>query len=293
MELIVRISNWVGDVIMSLPALQALERQGFKLHLYGKKWLKDLLRDTPYQLTGLEKSIIKSAKILRRDSAQHMLLLTNSLSSALSGKLAGKNLIGYNTDGRSILLNHALKKPMSLHEVEYFWRLAAFCSENLMPEKPFTQHLPDCIELPINVKASKIEKPYWVLCCSATGKGEDGLPKVWPYWREFSAYLASNNIRHVTCPGPGEEEVCRKAVPHAEILPDLNLYEYLSVMKAADKVVANDSGPMHMASAAGVPMLGIFGNTDPQRTRPWGGDIVQGECFTWPTLASVIKVSSC
>ena len=42
-------------------------------------------------------------------------------------------------------------------------------------------------------------------------------------------------------------------------------------MKRAEWVIANDSGPMHLAAALGVRVLGIFGPTDPQRNGPWHG----------------------
>jgi heptosyltransferase II len=62
------------------------------------------------------------------------------------------------------------------------------------------------------------------------------------------------------------------------------------VMRGASLVVANDSGPMHLAAAVDAPVLGIFGNGEPGRTHPWGstGRWV-GSPGRWPSLEAVLQ----
>jgi heptosyltransferase-2 len=92
----------------------------------------------------------------------------------------------------------------------------------------------------------------------------------------------------VACPGPGEAAACAAALPGARLLDGLGLGAYAAVMSLSRRVVANDSGPMHLAAAVGAPVLGIFGVSDPGRTRPWGrsGAIV-GNRNAWPTVQAV------
>ena len=88
------------------------------------------------------------------------------------------------------------------------------------------------------------------------------------------------------CPG-SNEYLC---LPDGVItLSGLSLIEYAAVLASAEQVVANDSGPMHLASAVGASVLGVFGVTDPQRTSPLGGDVV-GDQTAWPTVASVLAL---
>jgi heptosyltransferase-2 len=92
----------------------------------------------------------------------------------------------------------------------------------------------------------------------------------------------------VACPGPGEEGACAAALPGARLLPGLGLGAYAGVMALSRRVVANDTGPLHLAAAVGAPVLGIFGVSDPARTRPWGEACATvGDWHGWPTVQTV------
>ena len=94
----------------------------------------------------------------------------------------------------------------------------------------------------------------------------------------------------VACPGPGEEAACAAALPGARMIPGLGLGAYAAVLAGARRVVANDSGPMHLAAAVGAPVLWIFGVSAPRRTAPWGGRsrFCGGE-GGWPAAGEVWK----
>src|ERR1035437_1718663 len=63
--LLVRICNWVGEVVLSLPALRRLEAAGYELHLYGKGWAPALLEGTGWPVTVRRGGFVKSAIQLR------------------------------------------------------------------------------------------------------------------------------------------------------------------------------------------------------------------------------------
>lgn len=294
--LIVRLPNWVGDVVMALPALLAMRKTGIKLQLFGKPWITDLLAETHLALNQLSPRFWQSTKKMAKDlETDRVLLLTNSFSSALMARLAGKTAIGYSTDLRQWLLEARIK-PGIQHEVEYFWRIARFASQYWFPGLQWLEHIPTTIKLPIHktsissakqrLQLANINRPFWVLCPFAQGKGNHGQSKIWSHWRELSKQLHQYPL--VVCPGKNEEILCKELVPEAIVLSGLNLNEYAATMAMAEKIIANDSGPMHIAAAVNANTLGIFGVSDPKRTRPWGGDHI-GTLGQWPTLSEVLQ----
>lgn len=296
-SLIVRLPNWVGDVIMALPALQALQQGGVQLKVLGKPWIQDLLSATDLALFSLADGFWQNKKKMAAITASHRaLLFTNSFSSALMSFLAGKASIGYPTDGRQCFLKAGPVKLPHQHEVDYFWRLAQFAAQYWFPALTWPSQIPEKITLPIGLDAisrakqalqnAKINEPFWVLCPFAHGKGAVGASKIWPHWYELSEYLQQEH-RLVVCPGEREVSLCASLVPKASILPGLGLSEYAAILSMAERVIANDSGPMHLAAAVGAETLGIFGATDPVRTHPWGAAYI-GQYWHWPTCSEVL-----
>jgi heptosyltransferase-2 len=283
---------------MALPTIQQLQHCGFVLRLVGRAWAKDLLAGLNVPVTTLPQRILAASRVLRTIKLHHGLLFTNSLSSALSMRLAGIRAIGYRSDMRSSLLHAVLEKSLVQHEVETFWRLgkaAIDCwnpSEMRWPDTP-----PQQIHLPLSnahraaaaraLSLAKINGPYVVCCPMAMGTNR-GQSKQWPQFAEFCRIQAGAGRTLVICPGPGELPKCEGFRDSAVILPDLSLGTYAAVLAGAEMVVANDSGPMHMAAAVGTPVLGIFGRSDPLRTFPWGGQFI-GSAEQWPDVDSVLS----
>lgn len=299
-SLIVRLPNWVGDVVMTLPALQAMQQAGIELFLFGKPWAHDLLAATNMTLCSLGNNFWQTTKKISTIKNTHKaLLLTNSLSSALMAYLAGKASIGYQTDSRRILLKASSSKPPALHEVQYFWNISIFASQFWFPQLQWPERIPSKISLPLNPIAvanvkkkldqAKIRHPFYVLCPFAQGTGRDGQSKVWPHWYELTASLHPHQL--IVCPGKNEEKLCSELVPGATILSGVNLAEYAAILATAEQVIANDSGPMHIAAAVGANTLGIFGVSDPQRSHPWGADYI-GALGHWPTITDVLNTLS-
>lgn len=294
--LIVRLPNWVGDVVMALPALQALQQSGIRLQLIGKPWIKDLFAGTEFDLIPLPQGFWQSTKILKQLDGKKMLLMTNSFSSAWMARLAGKKIIGYRSDGRSFLLHAGINKKAKQHEVQYFWDISRLTLETWFHGLEWPKEIPEKLSLPLcmttqsliknKLVQANIHAPFWVLCPFAHGKNKQGQSKIWPYWGELIQHLSSKVL--LVCPGKNEASLCAPWRQNVTILSDLNLQEYAAVLSLADRVIANDSGPMHLAAAVGVKTLGIFGVSDPYRTRPWGCDDLGGK-DEWPSLETVLN----
>jgi heptosyltransferase-2 len=296
--LAVRIPNWVGDVVMAVPTLQQLKRSGWNIVLFGRRWAKDLLAGLETPIYAIPSGVLPASRQLRTLGLKRGLLLTNSFSSAAAMRLAGISAIGHRADGRGLLLGKKLDKPTDLHEVEVFWRLGrAACEAARLPEDAWPAEPPPRIELPRTqahrdeaaavLERHSVQSPYIVCCPLAVGLIE-GQSRVWPEFPNLAARLLEQGSRVVACPGPGEEAACREALPGATILPGVSLGAYAEVLAGAAKVAANDSGPMHLAAAVGAPVLGIFGISNPQRTRPWGGQYI-GSTGQWPSLEEVFE----
>lgn len=297
--LAVRLPNWVGDVAMALPALALLRAHGHRLHLFGRGWARDLLAGTPDTVSALPKGGAAARAALRASGARDGLLLTNSFSSAWQARRAGVRATGHRGDLRGLLLAQALPRPRGGHEVEAFWALARALCARLAPGAPPAPAAPPTrLELPLadaHRRAAdaalagaglRAGEPYSVLCPLAVGTVR-GQSKQWPSF-PLLARLCAEHGAVVACPGPGEEAACAAALPGAALLPGLGLGAYAAVLAGARRVVANDSGPMHLAAAVGVPVLGIFGVTAPARTRPWsplGASVGDGR--GWPPVRAV------
>ncbi len=119
--------------------------------------------------------------------------------------------------------------------------------------------------------ADKIVKPL-VLISPGAGWGA----KRWPVERyaAVARQLSRTGYNVVVNTGPGEESIAEELVRLSEgaasALP-LTLTELIALTHRASLVIAGDTGPLHLASALGKPVVGIFGPTDPARNGPFGG----------------------
>lgn len=115
--------------------------------------------------------------------------------------------------------------------------------------------------------AYRIKKPFVVLI-PGTSAGHD--EKRWPFYNELAAWLKSMSMEVITVPGPDEMELCR-TLSNAVMVTDgdryLNLFELAGVLKKAEFVIGNDTGPTHLAAHLRVPGLALFSShLHPTRT---------------------------
>lgn len=295
--LLIRLPNWVGDVIMALPTIETLHQAGVQITLLGKPWIHDLLQGLDIPKITYPNTLGKSVACLKSCPEKRILLLTNSFSSALSAKLAGKESMGYQQDARKYLLNLGYKKPSLAHETDIF---------HFLSEKVFIHWYPQLTckfqtilipQLPIRTQAIEnaqllleqhgVNYPYMVLCPFAHGLNQQKKTKKWPHWKVF--IKKTRDYHPIICPGPNEIEEAQQYLSDALILPNLDLETYAAILKLANKIVANDSGPLHIAAAVHQQYspLGLFGVTAPERTGPRNAKIL-GSAYQWPKLEEVL-----
>ncbi len=105
--------------------------------------------------------------------------------------------------------------------------------------------------------------------------------KRWPPDRygEVAAFLSEvRHLRSVVLWGPGEEALAHAVADassgSARVAPPTALSDLLALSRAASLMVSGDTGPLHVAAAAGTPVVAVFGPTDPARNGPWAPDDV-------------------
>src|SRR5277367_2176266 len=139
-RILIRATNWVGDAVMSLPAIRAIRERyrGAYLAVLARPWVADLyeressvdrvIRYTHaagfHDLAGK----LRAASLLRRERFDYAILLQNAFEAAAIARLAGvREVIGYDCDGRGWLLSRAIAKPregeIRAHERFYYLEL--------------------------------------------------------------------------------------------------------------------------------------------------------------------------
>ncbi len=298
-DLLVRLPNHLGDACMALPALDLLAARGHSLTLAGRPWAAELFAGYPWPVLCLPRERAARVAALRRRvrSGTRALLLTNSFGSALELRLAGLRSTGYRTDLRSALLAEAVPVPVRwrradepMHMVEYYYQLAGALVDHA-PAAPrdLSLRLPPAAaeRARAMLEAAGVGGAFVMLCPVAVGLHK-GRVKAWSGFGALCADLVERGMQVAACPGPGEREAVRAAVPGAIVLPETDLGTFAALLAASRLVLANDSGAAHVAAAVGAPLITLFGVTDARRTGPWSSTAVRlGSAEAWPSFDEV------
>lgn len=291
MRILVRATNWIGDAVMSLPAMRAI-RAGFPeadISVLAKPWVAALYEgersiDRVILLEGSPgardwKIKWRLARSLRRMHFDLAVLFPNSFESAALVRLSGvRRIIGYARDGRSFLLTDAIRLPnrgeTPRHERFYYLEL--------LRRARLIETIPDVAEIRLDGVAEARRRGEALLAGfgvrlpvigvspgAAYGSAKRWLPE---RFGETAAQLAAEAGGSVAVFGSATEkplcdEVARKAGGRS-FAGDTRLRDFIDMTAACRLFLTNDSGAMHIASALGVPSVTIFGPTDETATGP-------------------------
>lgn len=294
---------------MSLPSLDALLATGLPVIACARPWAQDFL--AAYKLAGfvpMHSRWYADARAVRKARraghyASHLgLLLPDSLTSALSFRLAGISSAGYRDDGRSPLLRWAFKKPAaSLHAVESWYHLSSqalnswglvFNAHTGLADNldwlASTGHIDAARQALVNARLAAGK--FILIAPTATGLHQ-GQIKVWPHFERFTQAMQAHGYTVVMAPPPAERQAAVTIAPSARLIESMGLGAFTAFTRFAALVVCNDSGVSHLAAAAQARQITLFGVTNPKRTGPWSAKATcLGQDQAWPALDQVIAL---
>ena len=309
--LIVRIRNFIGDVVLGVPALERLQRAGYELHLVGKPWAKSLLEAYGWPVTRYPKSFGERRAVLREvskplrakdksfDQRVNAVTFATSFSSALDMRFAGLKPFGYAVEGRSFLLSKSAPIVYGEHALDSYWRLTSALLNDSTPN-PHTVHLRVSENAKDAARAalqSAGVRPGYIVLVPFAGGTFEKLDKKWPHFAQLAermaAQLATSGRDLVMAPGPDEMDIARAIAPKAKLLPKLDLGPYAAVMSEAALTIANDTGPGHMAASVGGRLLSVLGPTKIEQWGPRGPHVTVVQNYPeWPSVDAVADAAS-
>ena len=274
-RLLVRSSNWLGDAVMSIPAVEACRAARPDLHLTILAPAK--LAPLWKRVAGVDKVLEiapgESPLGLRRriaDKFDAAILFPNSLRSALEARALGvPRIAGYAGHFRRRLLGQMprFKPEVCGHHAKGYLALARYCGADVPvdPEPSF----------PRKAAPPPAGRPPRIGVCPGA---EYGPAKRWPperfaaAMREFYASASAEWVLFgVAGDAPAGEEIVRACpFPVENRIGKTSLDGLMDELGACDALLTNDTGTMHLAAFLGVPTVAIFGSTDPDRTSPLG-----------------------
>lgn len=286
--LVVRLRNFVGDTVLSLPALRLLVQHGYRLELVGKGWARGLLEAEGWPVhvrpAGLRERVAQLRALRRRlraedpgfDRRANTLLLPYAFSAALDARLAGLQAEGHAGDGRTWLLRRSHPRREQRHTLVEYWELACdFLGVQAEPPAGIGMQVSDAQRAQARalLAAQGLVPGRFVLICPFANGRVEFLDRSWPDFPEFVRRLHSAGRQIVIVPGPAEVEGAQRLYPEAVRLDGVGLGVYNALLQLAGVVVANDTGPAHMAAGVGARLLSIWGPVDPGRWAPWGSTV--------------------
>jgi heptosyltransferase-2 len=292
-RVLVKEVNWLGDLVMSLPALRAV-RRGFpharlsvlvKAELAtffdGTEWLDEVI---PYRvgrsLGGLadRRHVVAEIRSRRFDLA---ILFPRSFESAFWTALARvPRRVGFAADGRGLMLTHKTARPATLIRSHQVFDYLYLLRNTLGIDGDRTDIAPD-VHPPHRAAmrewlASARRRDGRLIALAVAAAY--GPAKEWPVAR-YAALIDRLAERHgvecVLVGAPNERPRCEmvaSASRHGALIAAgiTNIGQALALLSLCDGFAGNDSGAMHAAAALGIPTVGIFASTNPQRTGPLG-----------------------
>lgn len=288
MRTLVVAPNWVGDVVMAEPVMKALAEDDRDLVVLARPHLESMMRLVPGVEDVVRRSADDAATVAAIETAdcQEAVILPNSFHSAWLPYRAGiPYRWGYRGQLRSAFLYPPVPRPPARQrrrrpQIEDYAALLEAMGiaqpATWVPEIHLSQEQLDAGRARLGRAGFKVgNQPLVGLFPGA----EFGPSKRWPrrYFTDLARQLQTSGTKlgQIIVAGPKEVWLAVRLFEdtgkiHPVVGPDLDLAQLAAVLAHLDLLVSNDSGPMHLAAALGVPCLALFGPTDPRRTAPAG-----------------------
>jgi heptosyltransferase-2 len=306
MRFLVRAPNWIGDAVLARPALESLRRNfpQAEIWLLAKDWVREF-----YEADGLlagvlpladnrsPRALFRAAGLLRSRGFDNGLLLTNSFASALLFYLARiPQRWGYRRDARGPLLTRGVPLPElepPKHQVHYYLDLMRGLGLSVVDPQirlSLSEKEKRAARRSLQALGLNLKRPLVILNPGAAY----GPAKRWPAERfaALGALLQRQKKAEIIITGSsGEEELAAgiaSRLPRrpANLAGQTSLRQLLGLISQSRLFITNDTGPMHLANALSVPVVALFGPTNPAVTGPFHPPavVLKKEAACWPCL---------
>ena len=277
MKILIILPNWLGDAVMATPAIELLSRyyphakfifvgsyvsiEALKHHPLCERAIVDTTKKAPSRLLAT----YKLAKELGTFSMA--VSFRDQIYSSLLLRFTGTVICCARASWHSrLLLSHTPKIKTNQHLVEQYTQIAMVNVDNFHQEIPALQ---------LYIKPKKFAKPTLGINAGATY----GSAKRW-YPERFAEVAAfySNKYDIIIFGGPNEVAMAKEIEENLQALHvnnyinlagKTNIEELCANIGGCSLFITNDSGPMHVAAAYGVPTVAIFGPTKYKETSQW------------------------
>jgi heptosyltransferase II len=267
----IRLPNWLGDVVMALPLLRALRagRPDAEITLVAKKQFQPLLEswaiaDRVHPLPAQGSAYFSHFRSLRNEFPDVWLLFTNSARGDFEARLTRTpQRFGIARPGKPRpLLTHAYRVPADFDEATHH-QLELW--ENFL--RDFGLNVP-LERSPISSSVLRTPSAAIGLIC-----GSENMPaKRWPvaHWRSLiTAFPEENFVLFGTANDQPITSAIATGFPNVrDLAGKTDLLAFAGNLRSCRVLVTNDTGGMHLANALGVPLIALFGPTNPVRTGP-------------------------
>lgn len=277
----------LGDIVHSLPFLNAIRDRFPKseIHWVVARGLEGLLEGHPMisklwiinkdnwkkikNIKGTVSELKDLFKSLKKEKFDIVVDLQGLLRSGVLAAATGASVrIGFSEarEGSRIFYTHRVKGGKDIHAVDRYLKIARFLGSDVADIKfPF----PLSFSSQLSALSFQFQDEYAVFVPGARWR-----TKRWPSER-FGELASILSVKTLVVGGKSDTDISNKVVNSSKgnaisIAGKTNIKELIEIMRKAKFVVSNDSGPMHIAAALGVPVFAIFGPTNPLRTGPYG-----------------------
>jgi heptosyltransferase-2 len=290
---VVRAPNWLGDVMLSLPAVRDVRKN------FPEARIDVLARPSVAPLYGAVSQVdgtlesrgtSADAALLRGGGYEAAVLLPNSFGTAFAAWRAGiPERWGYARDGRGLLLTRAVRVPAEVKGAsQVFYYRAMLAGAGLrVSGSPETALLPPPAWTARGREILGEGRWIGVNPGAAFGTAKRWLPE---RFAEAATLVARSRGARVAIVGSAAERAVGERVREGLgvegrlLAGETTLAELVGVLAGLDLLLTNDSGPMHVAAALGVPLVAVFGPTDVRETAPVRGTVVREPVECSPCL---------
>jgi heptosyltransferase-2 len=316
-SLLVVSPNWLGDAVMALPALADIRHHfaDARLIVVARRSVADLFRLVPgvddvvtaeWQGTWWRRRALEGDVTRLRDTgATTAILFPNSFASALAPNRAGIAVWGYASDLRSRLLSRTVRRPKTpLHQGDYYRHLVRELGIATGSLEPMLSIPPAAVAEAQALLAERGWDGISSLVALAPGAAY-GKAKQWPPSHVVRLATDLTHQSGSTCVlvgsrGDGDTTAAiRRAVPREcqprvlDLAGATTLPVLAAVLSLSRACVSNDSGAMHLAAAAGAPVVAVFGPTDERATRPLTRGGARAEVVSAPVWCRPCMLREC